>query len=153
MPKIHEIRELAYTPEQIFDLVADVAKYPEFLPWVIATRITQNDDTQMIADMVVGFKALREKFTSRVVKERPGRITVHYVDGPLKNLENVWVISAHEGGGCVVDFTVNFTFKSRIFESLAGQYMDKALRKMIGAFSARADALYGNSSSNAFNAA
>ena len=84
MPSIHETRRLPYSAAQMFDLVADVAHYGEFLPWVVATRVKSDDGREMIADMLVGFKALREKFTSRVIKDRPGTLTVHYVDGPMR---------------------------------------------------------------------
>ncbi len=148
MPGIRETRFMPYTCEQMFDLVADVANYPKFLPWVIATRIRSDSDTEMTADMLVGFKAIREKFTSRVEKQRPNHIEVFYVDGPLKDLDNNWRFTAVEGG-CEVDFCVDFAFRSAIFEALAGQYFDRAFRKMVGAFEKRADELYGSSSSSA----
>jgi len=149
MPGIHEIRALPYRAEQMFDLVADVARYGEFLPWVVATRVRSDSETEMLADMLVGFKAIREKFTSRVTKDRPHSITVHYIDGPMKDLDNAWHFRPLAGGGCEVDFRVEFTFRNRVFESLAGQYFDKAFRKMMAAFEQRADELYGNSSSSA----
>lgn len=153
MPLIHEHRQLPYSAEQIFDLVADVARYPEFLPWVVATRVRENSETEMLADMVVGFKSLREKFTSRVAKERPNRIVVHYVDGPMRNLDNRWSITPLGQGSCEVDFRVEFTFKSRVFEALAGQYVDRAFRKLMGAFEDRAAELYGSNNSSATSAA
>lgn len=149
MPGIREKRALPYSCEQMFDLVADVARYKEFLPWVVATRVRSNSDTEMTADMVVGFKSLRESFTSHVQKDRPNSLTVHYVDGPLRDLDNSWGFTPTEDGGCEVDFCVDFTFKSRVFEALAGQYFDRAFRKMVAAFEARADDLYGSSSSSA----
>ena len=142
MPGIKEKRFLPYTCEQMFDLVADVANYPKFLPWVVATRIRSDSETEMIADMLVGFKAIREKFTSRVEKQRPGHIEVFYVDGPLKDLDNNWTFTPAPGG-CEVDFCVDFTFRSSVFEALAGQYFDRAFRKMVEAFEKRADDLYG----------
>lgn len=132
----------------MFDLVADVANYPKFLPWVVATRIKSDGETEMVADMLVGFKAIREKFTSRVEKRRPEHIEVFYVDGPLKDLDNNWNFTPAPGG-CEVDFCVDFTFRSAMFEALAGQYFDRAFRKMVGAFEDRANELYGNSSSSA----
>ncbi len=149
MPGIREKRVLPYSCEQMFDLVADVGRYKEFLPWVVATRVTSNSDTEMVADMVVGFKSLREKFTSRVSKERATSIQVHYVDGPLRDLDNRWTFAPLPDGGCEVDFCVDFTFKNRVFEALAGQYFDRAFRKMVAAFETRADELYGSSNSNA----
>lgn len=137
----------------MYDLVADVARYPEFLPWIVATRVKSDTDEEMVADMLVGFKALREKFTSRVEKRRPDEIRVHYVDGPLKDLDNRWLFRALPGGGSELDFSVDFTFRNPLFEKLAGQYFDKAFRKMVGAFEARAEELYGKSSSSATSVA
>ncbi|MBY0300294.1 MULTISPECIES: type II toxin-antitoxin system RatA family toxin [Sphingomonas] len=144
MPKHAETRRLPYTPEQMFDLVADVRRYPEFLPWVTAMRVRQDDESATVADMIVGFKGLRETFTSKVGKQRPETIHVEYVDGPLKYLRNDWRFCPDGEGGCLVDFSVDFAFKNRMFEMLAGQVFGAALRRMIGAFEERAAALYGN---------
>jgi coenzyme Q-binding protein COQ10 len=143
MPRHTETRHLPYTPEQMFDLVADVGRYQEFLPWVSATRVRSNGPTEMIADLVVGFKAIKETFTSRVHKERPREIRIDYVEGPLKYLNNSWTFEPDGKGGTNIGFCVDFAFKSRIFETLAGQMFDRALRRMIGAFEARAHELYG----------
>ena len=92
MPSIHEVRRLPYSAEQMFDLVADVGRYGEFLPWVMATRVRSDDGTELVADMLVGFSAIREKFTSRVEQRRPQEeLRVHYVDGPLRDLDNRWL--------------------------------------------------------------
>ncbi len=147
MPKHSETRPLPYSPEQMFDLVADVARYPEFLPWVSAIRVRSNSDSQMVADMIVGFKGLRETFTSKVEKQRPAGLHIEYVDGPLKHLHNDWGFRPDGQGGCLVDFSVDFAFKNRVFEMLAGQMFDRALRKMINAFEERAARLYGDSTS------
>lgn len=152
MPGIREIRRLPYSAAQMFDLVADVARYGEFLPWVVATRVRSDSETEMVADMLVGFNALREKFTSRVEKQRPERIKVHYIDGPMRDLDNVWTFRDVDDG-CEVDFSVQFTFRNAVFERLAGQYFDRAFRKMVNAFEERADRLYGSSSSSATSAA
>ena len=152
MPKHSETRHLPYTPEQMFDLVADVARYPEFLPWVSAMRVRSDTPTETVADMIVGFKGLRETFTSRVTKDRTGSIDVEYLDGPLKYLRNNWRFRPEEQG-CAVDFTVDFAFKNRVFEMLAGQVFGTALRRMIGAFEDRAARLYGSNSSSANSAA
>ncbi len=143
MPRHHETRDLSHSPEQMFALVTDIERYPEFLPWVIALRVRSDDEAESVADMIVGFKGLRESFSCRVHKDRPQRVTVDYIDGPMRHLNNEWNFSANEGGGCRVDFMVDFSFRSRVFESLAGQMFDKALRRMIEAFETRADALYG----------
>ncbi|KPF55678.1 coenzyme Q-binding protein COQ10 [Novosphingobium sp. 1529] len=144
MPRIAEQRRLQWSPEQMFDLVADVRRYPEFLPWVVATRIKADSETEMVADMLVGFNALREKFTSRVRKAKPDRIEVEYLDGPMKSLSNTWSFRpGDDGTGCVIDFCVDFSFRNALFEKLAGQYLDRAFRKMVAAFETRAAKLYG----------
>ena len=143
MPGSRETRRLPYSCEQMFDLVADVGRYGEFLPWVVATRVRSDSEHEMTADMLVGFKAIREKFTSRVTKDRPNRIDVYYMDGPLRDLDNSWVFRPTEDGGCEIDFCVQFTFRNAVFEALAGQYFDRAFRKMVEAFESRADELYG----------
>ena len=147
MPRHTEKRILPYTPEQLFDLVADVGHYQEFLPWVAATRIREDSETGMVADLIVGFGALKETFTSRVKKDRPRQIDIDYIEGPLKYLHNHWKFRAVPGG-TEVDFCVDFAFRNRIFEALAGQMFDRALRRMIGAFETRAAALYGEGSSS-----
>lgn len=155
MPHHKETRHLPYSPEQMFDMVADVESYAQFLPWVTAIRVRSNSETEMVADMIVGFKGLRESFTSRVHKLRPERVHVDYLDGPLKHLSNDWHFRPDGAGGVFVDFEVDFAFKNKLFEMMAGQMFDKALRKMIGAFEARAAELYasGSNSSSAHNAA
>lgn len=157
MPRHTEKRILPYTPEQLFDLVADVGHYQEFLPWVAATRIREDSETAMVADLIVGFSALKETFSSRVKKTRPEQIDIDYIEGPLKHLHNHWKFRAVPGG-TEVDFCVDFAFRNRIFEALAGQMFDRALRRMINAFEERAAVLYGagesgSSSSSAQSAA
>jgi coenzyme Q-binding protein COQ10 len=153
MPRHSETKHLPYTPDQLFDLVADVARYDEFLPWVVAVRIRSSSETETVADLVVGFNAFKERFTSRVKKERSACIEVDYIEGPLKYLHNEWRFEPAPDGGTNVHFSVDFAFKSRIFEALAGQMFDRALRRMIGAFETRAAALYGMSRSSAQSAA
>ena len=153
MPRHSETRHLPYTPEQLFDMVADVANYDEFLPWVVAVRIRSSSETETVADLVVGFNAFKERFTSRVSKQRPTSITVDYIEGPLKYLKNEWRFEAAPDGGTNVFFSVDFAFKSRLFETIAGQMFDRALRRMTGAFEARAAELYGISKSSAQSAA
>lgn len=143
MPRHNETRHLPYTAEQMFDLVADVQSYQDFLPWVTAVRVRSDSATEMVADVIVGFKGLRESFTSKVHKKRPEEVCVDYLEGPLKHLHNRWHFRPDGKGGVFVDFEVEFAFKNRIFEALAGQVFDAALRKMIGAFEARAAELYG----------
>ena len=142
MPSHHESRRLRYTPEQLFDLVADVGRYPEFLPWVLAARVGKRTPDALTAEMVVGFQFVRERFTSRVTLDRPHSISVDYVDGPLKYLRNDWRFRSDGEGGTIVDLMVAFEFRSRIFERLAGAFFGDAFRTMVGAFERRAARLY-----------
>ena len=145
MPRHQEVRHMPYSADQMFDLVADVKSYEQFLPWVVAIRVRSDSETEMMADMIVGFSGLREKFTSRVMKQRPGTITIDYIDGPLRHLHNEWRFTDTDEGGCKVDFMVDFAFRNSLFDKLAGQMFDMALRQMIGAFEQRAAKLYGKS--------
>ncbi|MEA1071158.1 type II toxin-antitoxin system RatA family toxin [Sphingomonas sp. LY29] len=149
MPRHSETKYLPYSPDQLFDLVADVGRYDEFLPWVTAVRIRSSTEQELVADLIVGFNAFKERFTSRVTKQRPDRIVVDYVEGPLKYLTNEWKFEPAPEGGTNLHFTVDFAFRSRLFETLAGAMFDRALRRMTGAFEQRAAALYGSSSSSA----
>jgi coenzyme Q-binding protein COQ10 len=153
MPRHSETRHLPYTPEQLFDLVADVERYSEFLPWVVAVRIRSASDKEIIADLVVGFSAFKERFTSRVTLDKPHRIHVDYIEGPLKYLRNEWRFDPTPDGGTNLFFSVDFAFRSRIFQALAGEMFDRALRRMTDAFERRAEALYGIKSSSAQSAA
>ena len=153
MPRHSETKHLPFTPAQLFDLVADVGRYAEFLPWVVAVRVRSSSEVETIADLVVGFTAFKERFTSRVTKQAPDRITVDYIEGPLKYLKNEWRFDPAPDGGTNLHFSVDFAFKSRIFETIAGQMFDRALRRMTGAFETRAEALYGSNSSSAQSAA
>lgn len=143
MPQHTETRHLPWTPEQVFDLVADIERYPQFLPWIQALRIVRREGDVVTADMVVGFKMVRERFTSRVLLARPDRIDVDYISGPLKYLKNDWGFRAAADGGCLVDFSVEFEFKNRMFERLAGMFFHEAFRRMVGAFETRAAVVYG----------
>ncbi len=148
MPHHHERRELPHSAEQMYNRVADVRRYPEFLPWGSAIRVQRDDETEMLADMIVGYKSIRETFSSRVLKMPKTAITVDYLDGPMKHLHNEWLFEVKPGGGSIVDFTVDFSFRNALFEAMAGQFFDGALRKMTGAFIKRADVLYGAEGSN-----
>ncbi len=153
MPRHSETKYLPYSPEQVFALVADVARYDEFLPWVVAVRVRSSSETETVADLIVGFNAFKERFTNRVVKQHPDRICVDYVEGPLKYLHNEWHFERAADGGTDLRFSVDFAFRSRLFESLAGAMFDRALRRMTSAFEQRAAALYGISKSSAQSAA
>lgn len=143
MPTHAEKRKLPYTPEQMFDLVADVASYPQFLPWCVATRIKGREGNVFYADVVIGYKMVREKFGSRVTALRPDHIHVEYLDGPMKYLSNHWRFIREPDGGCVVDFFVDFEFRNKFFQNLIGVFFNEAVKRMVAAFEARAKQLYG----------
>ncbi len=144
MPTHAEKKVLPYTPEQMYRLVADVERYPEFLPWCLAARIRKRDGTVFFADLIIGFKMIRERFTSRVAPdEAQCRIDVQYTDGPFHYLNNHWIFHPHESGGCVVDFFVDFEFRSKMLQKVMGVLFNEAVRRMVNAFEQRADQLYG----------
>lgn len=143
MPRHAERRTLPYTVEQMFALVADVNRYPEFLPWCVGARITKRGQDEFWADLVIGFKLFREKFTSHVVLTPNARIDVNYIEGPLKHLHNRWDFVAEDNGCCTIDFEVDFEFKSAMFEKLVGAVFSEAVHHMVTAFVKRAEALYG----------
>jgi coenzyme Q-binding protein COQ10 len=140
VPTHAERRFLPYPPEALYELVADVQRYPEFLPWCTACRVKSRDGNVITADLVIGFKMIRERFTSRVTLSPMERIDVEYTSGPLRYLNNHWVFEPAEGG-CVLDFYIDFEFKSRLFQRLAGVVFNEAVRRMVGAFEARARAV------------
>ena len=137
MPTHAERKFLPYPPDQLYDVVADVQSYPEFLPWCTACRIRSREGNVIVADLVIGFKLIRERFTSRVTLTPKERVDVEYTSGPLRYLNNHWVFEPAEGG-CILDFYIDFEFKSRLFQRLAGVVFNEAVRRMVGAFEARA---------------
>lgn len=138
-----ERRTLPYTPEQLFALVAEVEKYPEFLPWCISSVITRREEGVFYADLVIGYKMIREKFGSRVTLESPHSIRVEYLSGPMKYLSNQWIFIRENDGRCTIDFYVDFEFKSRLLQGMMGVFFNEIVRRMVGAFEARARDLYG----------
>jgi coenzyme Q-binding protein COQ10 len=154
MPTHRETRLLPYTPEQVFDLVANVEAYPEFLPWCVACRIKKRETpNRFTADMAIGFKMVREKFTSRVTLERPDKITVEYLDGPFDHLINTWHFKPAVGPSgkpaTQVEFYLEFEFRSKLLQSIIGMLFEEAVRRMVAAFEARAAVLYASASSSA----
>ena len=148
MPTHAEIRTMPHSARQMFDLVADVGSYPQFLPWCTAARIrkrTRAGATEVIeADLVISFKVFRERFASRVtLRPDENRIDVEYLNGPFRYLNNHWAFTALEDGGCEVDFFVDFAFKSAILQSIIGVVFNEAMRRIVRAFEARAGVLYG----------
>jgi coenzyme Q-binding protein COQ10 len=144
MPTHAERKILRYTPEQMFDLVADVRRYPEFLPWCVGARVLSRDEQVLVADLTVGFKMFRETFRSRVGLDRPGHIHVTYETGPFRYLNNHWRFRPVPEG-VDVDFFVDFEFRSRILQMAIGVVFNEAVRLMVRAFERRAMALYGRS--------
>ena len=146
MPTHAEQRVLPYRPRQLYDLVADVGRYPEFLPWCLAARVRNRSDELVIADLVVGFRMIRERFTSRVglhdVDGEPLKIDVSYVEGPFRYLNNHWVFFEHEEG-CLLDFYVDFEFHSRMLQKAMQPLFNEAVKRMVRAFEGRARDLYG----------
>jgi coenzyme Q-binding protein COQ10 len=143
MPGHAEKRHLPYTPEQLWDLVAGVERYPEFLPWCSASRITRREGNVFFADLVISFKVFRERFESKVTLQPKTGIDVEYIDGPFKYLNNHWRFEPAPDGGCIVDFYVDFEFRSKMLQRLIGLLFDEAVRRMVSAFVTRAKALYG----------
>jgi coenzyme Q-binding protein COQ10 len=143
LPHHSEKRFVPYTPEQMFALVADVERYPDFLPWCAATRITSRDEDTFTADLLASFGAFREQFTSRVVLDPAAKtIVIDYLDGPFEHLTNRWQFVAKDGG-CEVDFDIDFTFKSKTLQTLISGVFTRAIEKMTASFDARAHKLYG----------
>ncbi len=143
MPTHAERRLLPYTQAQLFDLVADVERYPEFLPWCLAARIRERKEDLIVADLLIGFKMVRERFTSRVTLSPPHRIDVAYTEGPFRYLNNHWIFEPQPEGGCVIDFFVDFEFRSRMLQKIIEMLFNEAVKRMVGAFEIRAKQLYG----------
>lgn len=134
---------MPYTPEQMFALVADVERYPEFLPWCVATRIRSRGENTFTADLIAAFAAFREQYTSRVRLDPEGKtIVIEYLDGPFEHLTNRWHF-AELDKGCEVDFDIDFRFRSKTLETLISGVFTRAIRKMTTSFEQRAHKLYG----------
>ena len=143
MPHFSEQKQLPYSADQVFALVSDVASYPEFLPWCLGARVYSRKPDRFDADVIIGFKMFREGFTSRVTMKEGKSLNVDYIKGPMKRLYNHWVFTQQSDGSCMVDFEVDFEFKSRMLDELIGGLFEKACHKMMSAFEERAAVLYG----------
>jgi coenzyme Q-binding protein COQ10 len=148
MPSFRTTRLVRHSPREMFDLVADVEKYPQFLPLCEGLRVRsrspgEGGEETLIADMTVGYKAIRETFTSKVTL-RPAKleIAVAYLDGPFRHLDNLWSFKP-DGDGCRVEFFIDYEFKSRMLGMLMGSMFDRAFRKFAEAFERRADLVHG----------
>lgn len=151
MPQFETTRQIRHAPDKMFALVADIEKYPEFLPLctglTVRSRKEKDGRTLLVADMSVGYKAIRETFTTQVYLQPDERlIDVKYIDGPFKYLENRWRFDPGPGGGTEVHFFIDYEFKSRILSALMGSMFDRAFRMFSDAFEKRADVVYGAAS-------
>lgn len=141
--------ETPYSATQMFDLVADVDRYPEFLPWCVALRVVERSvggggHETITADMVVAYKMFRERFRSKVLLDRPsGQIDVEYISGPFRSLQNIWRFVDLPDGGSVIDFEIAFEFRNFLLQATAQAVFDKVFSRMSGAFVERADDVYG----------
>ena len=142
MPTHAERRNLAHSKEHMFNLVSDVDKYPEFLPWCVGVRVKEKTSSRINADMMIGYKMFREKFSCKVDLSFPNRIDVIYEDGPFKYLNNHWIFIREEDGSCTVDFFVDFEFNSIILQKVIGVVFNEAVKIMVHAFEKRADSVY-----------
>ena len=142
MPTHAEKRHLPHSPQEMFALVADIEKYPEFLPWCVGTRVRSDDGEVVLADMVIGYKMFRETFTSEVRLSQPDRIDVAYMDGPFKYLNNHWIFLLEPDGTCTVDFYVDFEFRSKFLQKMIGSIFNEAVKIMVSAFEKRAGSVY-----------
>ena len=150
MPTHHETKRLPYSAQQMYDLVADVARYPEFLPWNSAARIRSRRPIEggevMEADLVISFKVFRERFGSRVtLLPGAGKILTEYLDGPFKYMKSTWTFRPIEGveGGCEIEFFVDFEFRNAILQGIIGLVFNDAMQRVVRAFERRAAVLYG----------
>lgn len=143
MPAHKETRILPYTPLQMFDLVADIERYPEFLPWCSSARMIRNEGETLVAELTIGYKMIRERFVSRVKLDRKNKtIQVSYISGPLKSLQNEWTFSSAPKKSCKIDFFVHFEFSNPLLAGLMNVFFDVAFRQMVGAFEKRAAEIY-----------
>jgi coenzyme Q-binding protein COQ10 len=149
MPQFSSKRRVPYSTAQMFDLVSDIERYPEFVPLCEALKVRSRtptaDDTEVvIADMTVSFKLVRERFTSRITLDRPNlKILVEYLQGPFSRLENRWTFEPQNESACTVGFFIGYEFKSRVLAVLMGAMFDAAFQRFAGAFERRADEIYG----------
>jgi len=149
MPEFSTKRRVRHSAANMFDLVADVEKYPRFVPLCAALKVKSraamgDGVTVMVADMTVAYKLIRQTFTSRVTLDRPNlKIVVEYLDGPFKRMQNRWTFHPAPESTCDVEFYIDYEFRSRTLAMLMGAMFDTAFRKFAAAFEARADEVYG----------
>ena len=142
MPKHEEIRYLNFSSEKLFDLVADIERYPEFLPWCLDAKIIKKEDCIVYADLAVGYKWIKEIYRSKVILTRPNIIKIEYQRGPFKYLENYWHFHS-KNNGCEIKFYIDFEFRSLILRKIIGPFFGEAVVRMVKAFESRAKVIYG----------
>jgi len=151
MPQFSSKRRVEHSADQMFDLVADVERYPEFVPLCQSLKVRQRTSTPdgkevVVADMTVSFKLVRETFTSKVTLDRPNlKILVEYLRGPFSHLENRWTFEPKSDRACDIGFFIAYEFKSRMLAMLMGAMFDTAFQRFASAFEKRADVVYGKS--------
>jgi coenzyme Q-binding protein COQ10 len=144
MPSHSEKKFLPYPPEKMYELVADVEQYPNFLPWCQACKIFKRKDNILYADLTIGYKVYRETFTSQVTLSPSKQIDVKYLNGPFKYLDNRWIFYAdEENDGCIIDFHIDFEFKSKLLQKILQGFFNKAVQHMVKSFETHANQLYG----------
>lgn len=150
MHRYHEIRILPYSPAQLLTMVLDIERYPEFLPWCRAARVvSREEEGRFLGELVISFSHLTERYTSRIMPHPPteteaGTISVTLVEGPFKQLSNLWRFTPHPQG-CKIELELEFAFKSIVLDKMLGPMFGRACEKMVSAFTARAEVLYGRS--------
>ena len=143
MPQFIEDRIFPYSAKQMYDLVADVNEYPNFLPWCIGARLYNINDDDFYADLIIGFKVFRERFTSHVMLS-DNKIKIDYIKGPLEHLHNAWYFEDLDEGGSKLHFEVDFEFRNKIFQKVVGGLFTDAVRRMVTSFELRAEEIYQN---------
>ncbi len=148
MPQFSTTRRVRHSAAEMFDLVADVEEYPQFVPLCrelrVRSRVQKENILVIVAEMTVAYKLIHQTFTSRVTLDKPGlKILVEYLDGPFKKLQNRWTFSTAGERACEIEFFIDYEFKSRALAVLMGAMFDTAFRKFAAAFEQRADAVYG----------
>lgn len=138
MPQLRERKVLPYRAEDLFKLVLDVEKYPEFLPWATKARVYKREETSFLADLTIGYKLLSETYTSRVIFENSHKIHVEYVEGPFKRMTTTWGFEATQDTHTLVDFHIDFAFRSSVFSAILDSFFHEASRRLLSAFEDRA---------------
>jgi len=140
--KHEERRVINHTPSNLYKLVSDVKKYPEFLPWCLGARVKNNKKDSFDADLIIGFKIYKEIYSSQIFLDKINKkITVNYKSGPFEYLQNHWIFTENKKG-CEVEFMVDFKFKSVFLQTLMETLFAEAVKRMVSAFENRANQLY-----------